>query len=185
MADQIQCSFIVSLRTEHHCASLLILIDVDECANPDRKDCHVDASCNNTEGSYTCRCLDGFQGDGKACTGKPYNWAYDAIHVTRFLHWYETQEYFTQRPTNSLSRAEVTHRSSSPSDISVAWLPVEKLLNRLINITFSVKYNTVYSFISYWVIFFAFIGRMNRFLPVSREGRGAEIVSKISPHLLF
>ena len=74
--------------TEQYCASLLILIDVDECASPDTNDCHIDASCNNTEGSYTCRCLDGFEGDGKACTGKPYNEVYDVIHVFTLLGFF-------------------------------------------------------------------------------------------------
>ena len=34
-------------------------------------DCHVNATCTNTngEGSYTCACLDGFTGDGFNCTG--------------------------------------------------------------------------------------------------------------------
>ena len=42
--------------------------DVDECARDD--ECHVNAQCTNTDGSYTCRCLDGYAGDGKNCRGK-------------------------------------------------------------------------------------------------------------------
>lgn len=44
--------------------------DVDECASPETKDCHSNALCTNSEGSYVCRCLKGFTGDGKSCTGK-------------------------------------------------------------------------------------------------------------------
>ena len=33
-------------------------------------DCHSSALCTNTEGSYVCRCLRGYAGDGKACTGR-------------------------------------------------------------------------------------------------------------------
>ena len=49
---------------------------MDECESVESNDCHFNASCNNTEGSYTCRCLGGYQGDGKNCTGKYHriNW---------------------------------------------------------------------------------------------------------------
>ena len=41
-------------------------VDVDECAGDN--DCDDNASCTNTEGSYTCRCNTGFSGDGETCT---------------------------------------------------------------------------------------------------------------------
>lgn len=47
-----------------------IAADVDECASPDNNDCHSKALCTNTEGSYVCRCLRGYSGDGKNCSGK-------------------------------------------------------------------------------------------------------------------
>ena len=49
---------------------MIFITDVDECESAESNECHFNASCNNTEGSYTCRCLDGYQGDGKNCTGK-------------------------------------------------------------------------------------------------------------------
>ena len=49
---------------------LFFHLDIDECTNAETNECHFNASCNNTEGSYTCRCLDGYQGNGKNCTGK-------------------------------------------------------------------------------------------------------------------
>ena len=42
--------------------------DVDECSSAN--ECHLDATCGNTIGSYNCTCQDGFEGDGKNCTGK-------------------------------------------------------------------------------------------------------------------
>ena len=39
--------------------------DVDEC-RLNLHDCHVNAECINTHGGYTCHCLEGFTGDGKA-----------------------------------------------------------------------------------------------------------------------
>lgn len=48
---------------------LLFCLDVDECANPESNDCDPNALCTNTEGSYVCRCIKGYTGDGKRCTG--------------------------------------------------------------------------------------------------------------------
>ena len=45
-------------------------LDFDECVNPETNDCHANALCNNTEGSYICRCRSGYQGNGTNCTGK-------------------------------------------------------------------------------------------------------------------
>ncbi len=43
-----------------------VCTDVDEC---DREidDCDVNASCTNEEGSFSCACNDGFEGDGTNC----------------------------------------------------------------------------------------------------------------------
>lgn len=46
--------------------------DVDEC-DLGLHDCHRDAVCTNTHGSYTCKCKRGFNGDGKEnCTKTCY-----------------------------------------------------------------------------------------------------------------
>ena len=47
-------------------------LDLDECASPDLNECDPNALCTNTEGSYVCRCIKGFEGDGRNCTGKSY-----------------------------------------------------------------------------------------------------------------
>lgn len=44
--------------------------DLDECASPESNECDSNALCTNTEGSYVCRCIKGFEGDGRNCTGK-------------------------------------------------------------------------------------------------------------------
>ncbi|XP_041840984.1 sushi, von Willebrand factor type A, EGF and pentraxin domain-containing protein 1 isoform X2 [Melanotaenia boesemani] len=41
-------------------------LDVDECALG--SDCDGHASCQNTDGSYTCTCIHPYTGDGKNCT---------------------------------------------------------------------------------------------------------------------
>jgi hypothetical protein len=40
-------------------------LDVDECMTFTDNDCHPNADCTNTEGSFTCSCWSGFGGDGK------------------------------------------------------------------------------------------------------------------------
>lgn len=40
------------------------ILDIDECISDN---CHQNARCTNTLGSYQCHCLDGFIGDGLTC----------------------------------------------------------------------------------------------------------------------
>ena len=49
---------------------LCLITDVDECARSDANECASNALCTNTEGSFVCRCLRGFSGDGRSCVGK-------------------------------------------------------------------------------------------------------------------
>ncbi|KAJ7383577.1 hypothetical protein OS493_026760, partial [Desmophyllum pertusum] len=39
---------------------------IDECRDGTHK-CSFNARCTNTDGSYTCSCSSGFQGDGMSC----------------------------------------------------------------------------------------------------------------------
>ena len=43
--------------------------DVDECESEENA-CHENALCSNTAESYVCRCILGFEGDGRNCVGK-------------------------------------------------------------------------------------------------------------------
>ena len=43
--------------------------DVNECLEA-LDDCHPNAQCVNTEGSFTCLCQAGFTGDGVLCFGE-------------------------------------------------------------------------------------------------------------------
>ena len=48
--------------------------DIDECSSPDSNNCHKErGQCTNTIGSFKCRCVGGFLGDGVNCNGKFYN----------------------------------------------------------------------------------------------------------------
>ena len=39
------------------------LVDINEC-EIQTDDCHKNANCNDTGGSFDCTCLDGYEGDG-------------------------------------------------------------------------------------------------------------------------
>jgi len=45
-----------------------VVTDVNECVN-NNGNCHSQAKCTNTPGSFTCTCLDGYSGDGITCSG--------------------------------------------------------------------------------------------------------------------
>ena len=46
----------------------LYFLDIDECAMK-TDNCSLNATCNNTEGSFNCTCKPGFTGNGFSCTG--------------------------------------------------------------------------------------------------------------------
>ena len=59
---------------DYNCNSICFpRTDVDECTlNTD--DCHATfATCTNTDGSFTCTCNTGYDGDGVTCTGESCN----------------------------------------------------------------------------------------------------------------
>ena len=43
--------------------------DIDEC-DEGLDECHINATCENTVGSYECYCFTGFTGNGFDCTSK-------------------------------------------------------------------------------------------------------------------
>ena len=50
-----------------HVNNIQCFIDVNECEGVN--DCHANAMCSNTEGSYDCTCNSGYSGDGRQCEG--------------------------------------------------------------------------------------------------------------------
>mgnify|MGYP001802749892 FL=1 len=44
------------------------ITDVDECTQA-TDDCHLNATCDNTIGSYSCECATGLTGNGIVCDG--------------------------------------------------------------------------------------------------------------------
>ena len=48
--------------------SILNFSDINEC-KANTHSCHPKAICTNTFGSYECKCLQGYTGNGKQCRG--------------------------------------------------------------------------------------------------------------------
>ena len=63
---------------------LFLIEDVDECTSSGTNECDPNALCNNTEGSYACSCVSGYQGDGRNCTGEFYS--HSTCFVIVLLH---------------------------------------------------------------------------------------------------
>ena len=47
----------------------ILMTDIDECLEDP---CHSNATCSNTDGSYSCSCNTGYSGNGFSCTGNVY-----------------------------------------------------------------------------------------------------------------
>ncbi|XP_078603390.1 uncharacterized protein LOC144877356 [Branchiostoma floridae x Branchiostoma japonicum] len=60
---------------------LFVSTDIDECADG-TDNCHAQATCTNTEGSFSCLCGSGYSGDGVACT--------ETCGLSAFRHYPQT-----------------------------------------------------------------------------------------------
>ena len=64
------------------------MLDINECSNVDDNNCHENAICTNTNGSFTCQCENGYTGNGTTCTGKWYiNIVVNSIYDLLFAYY--------------------------------------------------------------------------------------------------
>ena len=69
--DGANCSSKLSKDLNCFWLTLINQLDLDECdINTD--DCHDNATCTDTDGSYKCTCNTGYEGDGMDCLSKQY-----------------------------------------------------------------------------------------------------------------
>ena len=47
----------------------IIILDINECEKKSHN-CHSNAKCINTDGSFTCQCKGGYEGDGFICNSQ-------------------------------------------------------------------------------------------------------------------
>ncbi len=48
---------------------IVYVVDIDECKDA-LHDCHSQATCANTKGSFICTCNVGWSGSGQECSGR-------------------------------------------------------------------------------------------------------------------
>ena len=59
----------------------MLLTDIDECTTS-TDNCHKNATCTNTDGSFTCECHNGYAGNGSSCTGNADDTMLPRLHFT-------------------------------------------------------------------------------------------------------
>ena len=60
--------------------------DIDECSSGTHN-CHKNAECLNEIGSFSCRCSDGYSGDGFSCEGENRLWVETVCTTECFALW--------------------------------------------------------------------------------------------------
>ena len=72
------------LRNSHLYLFQIAFTDDDECVTGS-DNCHDNATCTNTAGSFTCACNTGYSGDGLTCDGKSDNVSLVLIQISQEL----------------------------------------------------------------------------------------------------
>ena len=89
---------VTSLKSTHVTFCFVPLTsDIDECS-ADSSPCDENADCTNSDGSYSCTCKQGFNGDGTLCDGllkHVYNSTKNSTKIAAQLILPEIHSYWT------------------------------------------------------------------------------------------
>ena len=66
----------------------MIFEDENECSMDSTNNCHGNAICTNSVGSYNCECAAGYTGNGTNCEGEPCNFMFLSLHeiLSAYVH---------------------------------------------------------------------------------------------------
>lgn len=70
LSTKIDCDSFVCSLPDIQC--LCLSLDIDECGT-NTDNCHVDANCTNSKGSFYCTCKTGYSGNGIVCEGRKFH----------------------------------------------------------------------------------------------------------------
>ncbi len=62
--------------------NVFIILDIDECSDKSTHSCDSNSNCTNTNGSYQCKCHQGFAGNGHTCSGIQLTLSYACYYFT-------------------------------------------------------------------------------------------------------
>lgn len=69
LINAVERSHVLEINPKFIKKTAIFFTDIEECQT-ETDNCHVDANCTNTNGSFNCTCLAGYSGDGVTCDGK-------------------------------------------------------------------------------------------------------------------
>ena len=69
-------------KTVMNSFNVFIILDIDECSDKSTHSCDSNSNCTNTNGSYQCKCHQGFAGNGHTCTGIQLTLSYACYYFT-------------------------------------------------------------------------------------------------------
>ena len=74
-------------------SNIFVSLDINECMNIPSP-CHINATCNDTDGSYVCTCIDGYSGNGTTNCSSTFFVRVTVSFYVKELYFYVIGLYF-------------------------------------------------------------------------------------------